>query len=64
MLNSAFENMKADWETLPPGGKAFAITLGLVTTALNPIYPLVYGSTYVAYSMLKPNSEETNDDDN
>ena len=42
--------IKAEWSRMTPTQKAFAVTATVAVTAINPLYPLVYGATYVAYS--------------
>ena len=55
-MKNPLPRMKADWEEMTPRQKAMAVTLTLGVTLINPLYPVVYGVTYAAYSAAKENN--------
>ena len=65
-INNPLKSIQKDWDEMSPSGKAWTVTLGVAITAINPLYTIVYGSTYFAYSAMRDetSTEETNDDNN
>lgn len=57
-MRNPWNKIKADWAELTPAGKAWAVTLTVGVTAINPLYPLVYGATYAAYTAAQEDDSE------
>ena len=45
-MKNPFPYFKQQWKAMTPGQKALSVTTTLVVTAINPLYPLVYGAVY------------------
>ena len=49
-MKNPLKAMKAEWDEMSPSNKAWTLTITIAAAAINPLYPVIYGSAYAIYS--------------